>query len=64
MEAVDKKQVSLQSFNTKARFTGIHMCQSVFYNKVAALMPATLLKKGLWHMCFPVNFAKFLRTPI
>ena len=24
--------------------------------------PATLLKKRLWHMCFPVNFAKFLRT--
>ena len=23
---------------------------------------ATLLKKGLWHMCFPVNFVKFLRT--
>ena len=25
--------------------------------------PAFLLKKRLWHMCFPVNFAKFLRTP-
>ena len=24
--------------------------------------PATLLKKRLWHKCFPVNFAKFLRT--
>ena len=24
---------------------------------------ATLLKKSLWHRCFPVNFAKFLRTP-
>ena len=24
--------------------------------------PATLLKKGLWHRCFPVNFAKFRRT--
>ena len=34
------------------------------YNKVAALMPATLLKKGLWHMRFPMNFAKLLRTPI
>ena len=21
------------------------------------------LFKRLWHMCFPVNFAKFLRTP-
>ena len=25
--------------------------------------PATLLKKKLWYRCFPVNFAKFLRTP-
>ena len=25
--------------------------------------PATLLKKSLWHRCFPVNFAKFLRAP-
>ena len=25
--------------------------------------PATLLKKELWHRCFPVNFVKFLRTP-
>ena len=24
---------------------------------------ATLLKKRLWHRCFPVNFAKFSRTP-
>ena len=27
------------------------------------LRPATLLKKRLWHRCFPVNFAKFQRTP-
>ena len=25
--------------------------------------PATLLKKKLWHKCFPVNYVKFLRTP-
>ena len=24
---------------------------------------ATLLKKRLWHRCFPVNFAKILKTP-
>ena len=24
---------------------------------------ATLLKRRLWHTCFPVNFAKILRTP-
>ena len=27
------------------------------------LRSATLLKKTLWHRCFPVNVAKFLRTP-
>ena len=26
--------------------------------KVAGLSPATLLRKRLWHRCFPVNFAK------
>ena len=26
------------------------------------LRPATLLKKRLWHRCFPVNFVKFLKT--
>ena len=34
------------------------------FNKVAGLRPATLLQKRLWHKCFPVNFAKFLRTPL
>ena len=43
------------------KFTGKHLCQSLFFNKVAGFRPATLLKKGLWHRCFPVNFAKFLR---
>ena len=45
-----------------AKFTGKYLCQSFFFNKVAGL-PTTLLKKRLWHRCFPVNFAKFLRTP-
>ena len=39
------------------------MPESLF-NKVAGLRPATLLKKGLWHRSFPVNFVKFLRTPL
>ena len=46
-----------------AKFTGKHLCQSLFFNKVAGLRPTTLLKKRLWHRCFPVNFTKFLRTP-
>ena len=44
------------------KFTGKHLGHSFFFNKVAALRPATLLKKRLWHRCFPVNFAKFPRT--
>ena len=46
-----------------AKFTGKHLCQSLFFNKVAGLRPATVLKKRIWHRCLPVNFAKFLRTP-
>ena len=35
-----------------AKFTGKHLYHSDF-----------LIKKGLWHSCFLVNFAKVLRTP-
>ena len=47
-----------------AKFTGKHLCQRLFFNKVAVqgLRPASLLKKSLWHRCFPVDFAKLLRT--
>ena len=40
-----------------------HLWQSLFFNKVAGIRPATLLKKRLWHRYFPVSFMKFLRTP-
>ena len=39
-----------------AKFTGKHLCRSLYFNKVASLGPATLLKRKLWHRCFPVNF--------
>ena len=41
-----------------AKFTGKHLWQSLFFNKVAVLRAATLLKNTLWHRRFPVNFAK------
>ena len=44
-----------------AKFRGKHLCQVLFFIKVAS--PTTLLKKRLWHRCFPVNFAKLLRIP-
>ena len=54
------KKVALKSI---AKLTGNHLCQSFFFNKVAGLRPTTLSKKRLWHRCFLVNFAKFLRAP-
>ena len=45
------------------KFTGKHLCQSLFLSKAATLRPATLLKKKPWHGCFSANFAKVLRTP-
>ena len=49
------------------KLTGKKLSQSLFYNKVAGLRPVillALLKKRLWRICFPVNFVKFLRTPV
>ena len=51
-------------FRNFAKFTTKHLFRSIFFVKVAGLQPATLLKKRLWHRNFPVNFAKFLTTPI
>ena len=34
------------------KLTGKHLCQSLWHKK-----------KSVWHKCFLVNFAKFLRTP-
>ena len=54
-----KKRV-LRNFT---KFTRKHLCQNLIFVKVTVLRPVTLLKKRLWQGCFPVNFAKFLRTP-
>ena len=44
------------------KFTGKHLCQSLFFSKVAGHI-SFLLKKRLWHRRFPVNSVKFLRAP-
>ena len=44
------------------KFTENYLCQRLLFRKAAGLRPATLLKKSLCHRCFPVNFAKFLKT--
>ena len=43
------KKGDLKNF---AKSIGKHLCQSLFFNKVAGLRSATLLKKRLWHRCF------------
>ena len=45
-----------------AKSTENRLRQSLFFNKVTGLGPVTLLKKRLWHRCFPLNFTRFLRT--
>ena len=60
---IQKSSVKKVFLQISQKFTGKHLCQSLFLNKVAGVRPATLLKKRLWHRYFPVNFAKLLRTP-
>ena len=55
------KKAVLKNFAT---LTENYLCRSLFFNKVEALRPITLLKKRLHHRYFPVNITKFLRTPI
>ena len=52
-------RVVLKNFT---KFTGKDLRQSLYLNKVAGLMAATLLKKRLRQKCFPVNFVTFLTT--
>ena len=74
-EAAIKKSV-LRNF---AKFTGKHLCQSLIFNKVAGLRQtlewqrrlsplclrsATLLKKKLWHRCFPVYFCEISKNTV
>ena len=49
----------LESF---VEFTGKQLCLSLFLNKVVDRRPTTVIKKRLWHRCFPVIFLKYLRT--
>ena len=49
-------------FRNFAKFIGKHLRQRLFFNKVAGLRPATLLKKNLWHRCFPVSFCEISKN--
>ena len=50
------KKAVLENF---AKFTGNHLYQSLFFNKVASWKPATLIKMRLWSRSSPENFAKY-----
>ena len=54
-----EKKVIFRNF---IKLTEKHLPRRLFFNKVADLSPATSLKNRLWHRCFPMNFAKFLKT--
>ena len=56
LEVFCKKGV-LRNF---AKFSGKHLCLITL--QALGLRPAASLKRRLWHSCFSVNFAKFLRT--
>ena len=43
------------------KFTGKHLCQSLFFNKVAGLSPSTLLKKRLAQV-FSCEFCEFSKN--
>ena len=49
-------------FRNFAKFTGKHLCQSLLFNKIAGLRPATLFKMRLQHRYFSADIAKILRT--
>ena len=53
------KKCILENFT---KLTEKHLSQSLFFNKVAGLKPATLLRKRLWHKWIPVNSCEFLQT--
>ena len=64
VKTVARSRSIKKCFKPSKKFTGKHLCRSVFFNRVVGRGLANLLKKRLRCRCFPVNFMKFLRTPI
>ena len=54
------KQVYLKILQSSLENTCARVCFFLLF--FARFQPATLLKKSLWHRCFPKIFAKFFRT--
>ena len=53
------KENILKSF---ANFTGKHLCQSLYFDKVPSLRPVILLKKRLWQIFFLWILGNFLEN--
>ena len=47
-----------------AIFTGKHLWRNLFCNENADLQFCNFIQRRLQPKCFPVNIAKFLRTPV
>ena len=47
-----------------AKFTGKHLCQSLFFNNVAGLRPATLLKKETLAQVFSSEFFEISKNTV
>ena len=65
---IEKSEAVVQRYSVKKVFSEIWQdsqesisARVSFLNKVAGLMPPTLLRKRLWYRCFPVNFVNFLK---
>ena len=62
----NKEAIAQRCSVKNALFEILQNSQESTYARVSFLIklqPETLLKKKLWHRCFPPNFAKFQRTP-
>ena len=49
-------------FRNFAKFTGKHLCQSLFFTKVAGLRPVTLLKKETLVQVFSCEFCAIFKS--
>ena len=52
-----------ESFLKISQYSKESTCAGVFFNEAAGLQACNFIKKRLQHTYFPVNIAKFLKTP-
>ena len=65
MEAVAQRCPVKKAFLEVLQNSQKNTCVRVSFlikSQAIGLKPPTIIKKRLWHECFPVNFAKFVRT--